>query len=45
MYFVTNQRLARRTFLRGLGTTLLNLFDVRADAFGDSTGRLEGIHT
>jgi hypothetical protein len=24
--------------------SILNLFDVHADSFGDSTGRLEGIH-
>jgi Protein of unknown function (DUF1552) len=24
--------------------SILNLFDVRADSFGDSTGRLEGVH-
>jgi hypothetical protein len=37
---------ASRTVPTGnLLLSILNLFDVRADSFGDSTGRLEGIHT
>jgi hypothetical protein len=36
---------ASRTVPSGnLLLSILNLFDVRADSFGDSTGRLEGIH-